>query len=71
MREALKASGIKQNELAKRLDITQASVSNTLNRQHIGADALIAVMDAMGFTVMVGRKENGSFVPMWELEREE
>ena len=70
VKEAIKESGMKQYELAEKLCITQASVSNSINRQRIGADVLVSFMDAMGFTVVIGKKEKGKFLPLWELQNE-
>ena len=71
MREALNASGMKQIDLAEKLGITQASVSNTMNRKKASADVLITMLNAMGFAIIVGKKDGDDFTPMWELEREE
>ena len=71
MREALKGSGMKQTELAEELGITQASVSSNMNRSKVGIDVFLEMTGAMGYTTCLGKKENGKFVPIWELEKEE
>lgn len=71
LKEALKESKMKQIDLAEHFGVNKATVSTNLRRDNIGLDVFVRYMDAMGYAVMVGKKENDSFVPMWELEREE
>lgn len=70
MREAMAVSGMKQKDMAEKLEINQASVSSNLNRKKVGADVLIMMMNSMGFSVVVGKKDGEKFVPMWELEKD-
>ena len=71
IKKAIEDSGIKQFQIAEKLGITQATVSNSINRPRIGIDVFISMMDAMGYAVVVGKIEKDSFVPIWELEREQ
>ena len=66
-KEALKKSGVKQVELAERLNLTQPTISGILSRRRIGADVLISMLNAIGYTVMVGEKHGEEFEPLWEI----
>lgn len=71
MKEALKESGLKQTDIAETLHINQASVSSNINRKKVGIDVFITMIETMGYTVCVGKKENSVFTPIWELEKED
>lgn len=71
MKEALKGSGLKQTELAEKLGVNQSSVSSNMNRSKVGIDVFLEMTEAMGYTTYLGLKENGKFVPVWELKKEE
>ena len=68
MKEAIKSTGVKQYELAERLGIKQASLSGNINRQRVSVDVMVSIMEALGYTLVVGKKEGNIFTPIWELE---
>ena len=68
MKDALKKSGILQSELAEKLQITQASISGNMNRTKMGIDVFIRMINAMGYSVVVGENKEDGFEPLWELE---
>jgi hypothetical protein len=34
----------------------------------VSVDVMVSIMEALGYTLVVGKKENGCFTPIWELE---
>ena len=68
---ALKKKKMKKGDLAKKMGIHPSALSGHIHRTKIGADVFLNVLSAMGYTVMVGKKSDDGFDPMWELEPEE
>ena len=71
MKEAMAKSHMKQTDIAEKLKVNQSSVSGNINRKKVGADVLITMMNAMGYSIMVGEKDGDTFIPLWELEKDE
>lgn len=62
---------MKQIDLANAFNVNKSTISTGMRRDRMTIGIFCKYLSAMGYTVMVGKKENDSFVPMWELEREE
>ena len=71
LKNALKESGMKQIDLANAFNVNKSTISTGMRRDRMTIGIFCKYLSAMGYVVMVGKKENDSFVPMWELEREE
>ena len=67
---AMKESGIKQADLATHFGVNKSTVSTNLRRDRMSIDIFVSYLDAMGFSVVIGKKNKEEFVPMWELEQE-
>ena len=70
IKNAMKDSGMMQKDLAEKLGVNQSSISSGINRPRIGADVLLTMMEAMGYTVMIGKQEGAVFIPQWQLEKD-
>ena len=68
LEEALKQSGKSQADLARDLDVNRSTISTNMRRDNISVDVFARLLTSMGYTVMVGRNENGTFVPMWQVD---
>lgn len=78
LREAMKAKGISQSDLAKAAGYkTQSHIANILARPSMRVDVLIRLLDAMGYEMIIRSKEeiklpgtNGaSYTPEWVIEK--
>ena len=71
LKEAFDASGMKQVDIAKILNVSRPTVSTHFNRKNIGLRVFVRLLTVMGYKVCVGKDENGQFVPMWEVKENE
>ena len=71
MKLAVKDSGVRQMELAERLNMAQASVSGNINRTKIGMDVFVKIVNAMGYAVMIGEKTENGFEEIVEVDQNE
>lgn len=71
LKNALKESGMKQIDLANAFNVNKSTISTGMRRDRMTIGIFCKYLSAMGYAVMVGKKENDSFVPMWELEKDE
>lgn len=67
LKDALAESGMKQADLAERLGITQSSTSGNMSRPNMGVNVFLRMLEAMGYSVMVGKKSSEGFEPLWEV----
>ena len=70
LQEALKASGMKQIDLAELFAVNKSTVSTNLRRENMSVKVLAKYLSAMGYSVMVGKKDGDNFIPQWELEND-
>lgn len=68
LKEALDKCGKSQADLARYMGVNRSTISTNLRRDNISVDVFARMLTAMGYTVMVGRAENGTFVPMWQVD---
>lgn len=68
LKEALRKTGKKQATIAEELGVNKSTVSTNLRRDNMGVDIFVKYLNVLGYTVMVGEKEGGMFIPEWELE---
>ena len=71
MMDALSEAEMKKFGLAKALGVTPAAVSGHINRPRIGTDVFTNIMNAMGYSVLVGHKTDSGFEALWEVGQDE
>ena len=68
LKEALDEIDMNQSQLAREMGVARPTMSTSLRRDNISLDLFTRILTAMGYAVMVGRTENGTFVPMWQVD---
>lgn len=72
LKETLKASGVTQNELAKKVGITEATISRYVNGNRIAKGAIVRkIADELGVTsdYLLGVEENSEVADYKKLKR--
>ena len=66
LRDAIKKRGVKQVELAKKLNISQATLSGNMSRDRMGLDNFMKILDALDYDIYVVDRNTGK--AMWTMD---
>ena len=66
IREAMKARGMRQKNLALMLGVTQSALSNSICRMRMSVSVLKEVLDGMDYDLVVVDRRNGEAV--WKVK---
>lgn len=70
LKNALTKSGMKQIDLANAFHVNKSTISTGMRRDKMTVDIFCKYLSAMGYTVYVGKMQDGAFEPMWELKND-
>ena len=62
---ALAESGKRQVDLAEELHVNQATISTNMRRDRMGMDVFVRLLNAMGYSVVVGKETEDGFEAKW------
>ena len=68
LREALKESGMKQIDIAKKLRVNTSTVSTNMRRDHMSVDVFLRLLGVMGYKVAVYKETDARMEPKWVVE---
>ena len=68
LQAALKESGMKQADIAKKLGVNKSTVSTNMRRDHMSVDVFLKLLEVMGYKVAVF-KESEEDVRRWIVKR--
>ena len=71
LREALQQSGMRQMDIAEKFGLTTPTVSANMRRDRMSMDVFVSYLEAMGFSVFVGKMDGEVFEPMWKVDKSE
>ena len=71
LKAAMAEANMKQIDLANQFGVNKATVSTNLRRDRMSVDVFATYLNAIGYTVYVGKMKERAFVPEWELTKED